>query len=108
MTFSVSRPIPEKSIWEFPLMSVGRPAMSGLNRSTRRSSRGSTLYLRASSRNSACSSASFSGFSAARSRAWLQSVVVSYSSHVSSSNAGSEAFTTHGVECLVTAAQPSW
>ena len=69
--------MPPKSSCELPLTSVGRPARSELKRSTRRSSSGSTLYLRASSMNSALSSSSFSGISAARSCAWLQSVLVS-------------------------------
>ena len=44
-----------------PRTSCGRPAMSGLKRSTRRSSSGSTLYLAASIRNSRCSSAQLLG-----------------------------------------------
>ena len=70
-----------------PLTSCGRPARSALNRSKVRSSSGSTLYLAASIRNSRCSSASFFGFSFARSRACVQSVFVSYSSQTSSSKA---------------------
>src|SRR3954471_16177657 len=62
---------------EFPFTSSGRPTSSALKRSMRRSSSGSTLYLRASWIQSCCSSASFSGISAARSCAWLQSVFVS-------------------------------
>jgi hypothetical protein len=96
-TFSASRPMPPKSNCDFPLISVGRPARSELKRSTRRSSSGSTLYLRASSMNSAFSSSSFSGISAARSCAWLQSLFVSYSSQVSSANGGSSPMI-HGVE----------
>ena len=49
-TFSVRRPIPSNSSCDRPRMSVGRPAMSGLNRSMRRSSSGRTLYLTASIR----------------------------------------------------------
>ena len=52
-------------------MSVGRPAISGASRSEVRSSMGRTLYFVASISQSRCSSASFSGFSAARFRAWL-------------------------------------
>ena len=46
-----------------PWTSCGRPARSGLKRSKRRSSSGSTLYFAASLRKSCCSSASFSGLS---------------------------------------------
>ena len=41
--------MPPNSSCELPLISVGRPARSELKRSIRRSSSGSTLYLRASS-----------------------------------------------------------
>ena len=105
--FSLSRPMPPKSSWRFPLMSWGRPARSALNRSTRRSSSGNTLYLAASSRNSRCSSASFSGCSAARSWAWVQSSGP-YSSQTSSSKAGSLAPKAQGVLWRVTAVQPWW
>ena len=69
--FSDSRPIPAKNSWEFPWIRVGRPALSATARSMLRSSRGNTLYLVASISQSRCSSASFSGLSAARLRAWL-------------------------------------
>ncbi len=65
--------MPPKSSCELPRTSSGRPARSALKRSKRRSSSGSTLYFRASSRKSCCSSASFSGCSAARSCACVQS-----------------------------------
>ena len=71
--FSVSRPIPPNRIWRVPRTSCGRPARSGLKRSTRRSSSGSTLYFAASIRNSVWSCASFSGFSAATLCACVQS-----------------------------------
>jgi hypothetical protein len=45
---SVSRPMPPKSSCEVPRTSTGRPTRSALKRSMRRSSSGSTLYLRAS------------------------------------------------------------
>jgi glycosyltransferase involved in cell wall biosynthesis len=48
--FSDKRPMPPKSSCVLPWISVGRPAMSGLKRSTRRSSIGSTLYFVASMR----------------------------------------------------------
>ena len=70
-----------------PLMSVGLPARSELNRSTRRSSSGRTLYLLTSMSHSCCSAASFSGISADRSCACVQSVS-EYSSHLSSSRGG--------------------
>src|SRR5664279_3143666 len=78
--------------------------MVASNRSTRRSSNGSTLYLRASTRNSPCSSRSLSGIRPARSSAWVQSLGA-YNSHTSSANAGSSAIAIHGVACLVTAVQ---
>lgn len=74
---SVSRPIPPNSSWVLPRTSTSRPAMSALKRSMRRSSSGSTWCFRASASHSSLSSASFSGSSADRSRAWLQSVLVS-------------------------------
>ena len=79
--------MPPNRICVLPLISCGRPARSGLNRSNVRSSSGSTLYLAASIRNRRCSSASFFGFSFARSCACVQSLLVSYSSQTSSSNA---------------------
>ena len=79
--------MPPNRICVLPLISCGRPARSGLKRSNVRSSSGSTLYLVASIRNSRCSSASFFGFSFARSCACVQSVLVSYSSQTSSSKA---------------------
>ena len=75
--FSERRPIPGKKSWESPRMSVGRPAISGTSRSEVRSSMGSTLYFVASISHSRCSSASFSGCSAARSCAWLKSTLPS-------------------------------
>ena len=69
--FSESRPLPGKNSWEFPRISVGRPAIAGSSRSEVRSSIGSTLYLVASISQSRCSLASISGWSAARSCAWL-------------------------------------
>ena len=54
-------------------MSCGLPAISGLMRSKPRSSNGTTLYFTASMSQSRCSSASFSGFSAARLLACVQS-----------------------------------
>src|SRR3954452_23158687 len=51
--FSLRRPMPPKSSWELPFTSSGRPTSWALKRSTRRSSSGSTLYLRACSRHSA-------------------------------------------------------
>ena len=72
--FSESRPMPGKNSWELPRISVGRPAIPGSSRSEVRSSIGSTLYLVASISHSRCSSASISGCSAARSRAWLKSL----------------------------------
>ena len=106
--FSVSRPIPPKSSCELPRTSCGRPARSALKRSNRRSSSGSTPYLAASIRKSRCSSASFSGISFARSRAWVQSVraVVQLPDVVV--EAAAVPPSTHGVECLVTADQPWW
>ena len=56
-----------------PLMSCGRPAMSGLMRSKPRSSSGTTLYFTASISHSRCSSASFCGFFFARFFACVQS-----------------------------------
>jgi hypothetical protein len=106
--FSDSRLMPPNSSWRLPQISWGRPARSALKRSTRRSSNGKTLYLLASSRNSRCSSCSLSGWVAARSWAWVQSVLVSYSSQTSSSNAGSSSPITHGVLWRVTAVQPLW
>ena len=53
--------MPPNSSWRLPRISWGRPARSALNRSTRRSSSGNTLYLPASSRNSRCSSAQLLG-----------------------------------------------
>ena len=41
--FSDRRPMLPNRIWELPLISTGRPAISELNRSALRSSRGSTL-----------------------------------------------------------------
>ena len=41
--FSDRRPMPPKRIWVLPLISTGRPARSGFNRSASRSSSGSTL-----------------------------------------------------------------
>jgi hypothetical protein len=105
--FSLSRLMPRNSSWDLPRMSWGRPARSGLSRSTRRSSNGKTLYLLASSRNSRCSSASFSGCSLARLWAWVQSSGP-YSSHTSSSKAGSSAPKAQGVLWRVTAVQPWW
>ena len=106
---SERRPIPAKNSWEFPRMSVGRPASSGLSRSPVRSSKGITLYLTASINHSRCSLASISGSSAARLRAWLKSLLPSYSSQMSSSKAGSTPPTmTQGVLCLVTALHPLW
>ena len=75
--FSVRRPMPPNSSCLRPWISVGRPAVSGRPRSTKRSSRGTTWYLTASISHRRCSSASLSGCSAARSWAWVQSVVVS-------------------------------
>src|SRR4029453_2779426 len=107
--FSDSRPMPPNSSWELPLISIGRPAISALMPSAARSSSGSTLYLAASISQRRWSSCSLSGCSADRSRAWLQSLVVSYSSQRSSSNAGACPPTRiHGVLCLVTAVQPLW
>ena len=57
-------PCPPNRSCELPRISCGRPARSGLKRSTRRSSSGSTSYLTASIRNSRWSSCSFSGCSA--------------------------------------------
>ena len=65
--------MPLKRSWVLPRMSSGRPAISGLKRSNRRSSSGKTLYFDASSTKSICSSASFSGISLARSCACDQS-----------------------------------
>ena len=45
--------MPPNSSCELPLTSTGRPARSALKRSMRRSSSGSTLYLRASLSQSA-------------------------------------------------------
>ena len=108
--FSVRRPMPENSSCRLPWMRVGRPAVSGRPRSTNRSSKGTTWYFTASMSHSRWSSCSLSGCWAARSWAWVQSVVVSYSSHTSSSKAGG--FTcvpvSQGVRCLVTAVQPLW
>ena len=74
---SLSRFIPGNSTWLVPVISCGRPAMVALSRSNRRSSIGSTLYFTASISHSRCSFASRSGCSAARSRAWDQSVLPS-------------------------------
>ena len=105
--FSDSRPMPGKNSCEFPLMSVGRPAISGTNRSAPRSSSGRTLYLVASIRNSRCSLCSISGISFARLRACVQSLLPSYSSQTSSSKATNFWPTViQGVRCLVTALQP--
>ena len=41
--FSDKRPMPPNSSWVFPLISTGRPAMSGLIFSATRSSIGNTL-----------------------------------------------------------------
>src|SRR4029450_1930472 len=82
--------------WDFPWISVGRPARSGSNRSTRRSSSGSTLYFTASIRKSRWSSWSLSGCSFERSCACVQSSGA-YSSHTSSSNAGRAGCGTQGV-----------
>src|SRR6478735_8810415 len=65
--------MPENSSCELPLMSWGRPAISGLMRSKPRSSNGTTWYFTASMSQSRCSSASLSGFSVARLLAWVQS-----------------------------------
>ena len=43
--FSDSRPMPGKSSWELPWMSVGRPASSGFSRSAVRSSIGQHVVL---------------------------------------------------------------
>ena len=51
---SVSRPMPPNRICRVPLISCGRPAMSGLARSAKRSSSGNTLYLTASISHSRC------------------------------------------------------
>jgi hypothetical protein len=75
--YSVSRPMPANSSCVLPRMRVGRPAISGTNRSVPRSSRGSTLYLTASISHRRCSSRSRSGCSADTSWAWLQSARVS-------------------------------
>ena len=92
--------MPPNSNCRLPLISCGRPAMSGLARSAKRSSSGSTLYLTASISHSRCSSCSFCGFAFARSFAWVQSVFVSYSSQTSSSKAGScTCPVSHGVRC---------
>ena len=61
--FSLNRPMPPKRSCELPLTSTGRPTRSALNLSMRRSSRGRTLYFCASSSQTSCSSASFSGIS---------------------------------------------
>ena len=107
--FSESRPMPGKNSWESPRIRLGLPAMSGLSRSPVRSSIGRTLYFVASMSHSRCSLASMSGCSAARSRAWLKSLLPSYSSQTSSSNSGRVPPTMiHGVLCLVTALQPLW
>ena len=75
--FSDRRPMPANRICDLPLMSCGRPARSGIEALDGRSSSGSTLYFAASIRKSRCSSASFSGFSLARSFDWVQSLLVS-------------------------------
>jgi hypothetical protein len=68
---------------------------------------GSTLYFVASMIHSRCSLASISGFCAARSWAWLKSVVPSYSSQtVVVERRDVAPSITHGVRCLVTALQP--
>ena len=41
--FSLRRPMLPNRIWDLPLISTGRPAISELNRSPSRSSSGSTL-----------------------------------------------------------------
>jgi hypothetical protein len=51
----------------------GRPAITGLKRSERRSSIGSTWLRSASLMKRSCSSLSFYGFSAAKLSAWLKS-----------------------------------
>lgn len=75
--FSVSRPMPPNSSCLRPWISVGRPAVSGRPRSTKRPSSGTTWYFTASISLSRCSSVNVSGRSAARSWACVQSVVVS-------------------------------
>ena len=64
---SVRRPMPPNSSCEVPWTSCGRPARSGLKRSTRRSSRGRTSCRIASVSQRRWSSCSLSGSSAARS-----------------------------------------
>ena len=76
--FSESRFMPGKRSWDVPVMSWGRPAAAGvepLDRSGRQC--GSTLYLTASINHRRCSSRSFSGNSADRSSAWVQSLLPS-------------------------------
>ncbi len=63
--------MPAKNSCELPRINVGRPAIDGSRRSALRSSSGTTLYLTASISHSRCKSASRSGCSAARLRAWL-------------------------------------
>ena len=89
--FSLSRFMPGYSVWDVPSMSTGRPTRSGLKRSAERTSSGSTLNRAAWIRNRRCSSASFSGCSAARSLDWVQSSSTLYSSHESSSAVASRA-----------------
>ena len=85
---------------------LGRPAGSRLNRSTRRSSSGNTLYLRLQ-QEQPLQLMELVGLGGGRSWAWVQSVLVSYSSQTSSSKAGSLAPNSH--RCWrVTAVQPLW
>ena len=76
--FSVSRPMPPKSSWTLPVTSVGPPGEVGVEAlDPPVVERAARCTCAASMRNSRCSSASFSGCSAARSWAWVQSVLVS-------------------------------
>ena len=79
--------------------------MSGLNRSTSRSSSGKTLYLLASSRGKPLQLGQLVGLGGGQVIGLGQSPGP-YSSHTSSSNAGSSAPKAHGVLWRVTAVQP--
>jgi len=74
--FSDRRPMPPKSSWVFPLISVGLPAKSEFSRPAVSSSIGKTLQRVASMSQRRCSSWSFSGIWLDKSAAWVQSFVV--------------------------------
>ncbi len=101
--------MPSASVIEVrPPIRSGRPTEAASSRSNTRSSIGSTWYFSACCRKTACSSASFCGFFAARSFARLKSERVSYSCHAELSSSVRRGLASHGARWIVRAYQPSW